>query len=233
MTTEALISGVRSLVSDPQKAPLTQEEHDALGEALCYPREDSGVLCRKCACNLPLFSLLGNFIAVEVQREWNEQRTRMGIVVSWSKRGAVSAIEWPSGYSTCRTISALDNNFSLADISANGLHVGKQWLLRKKPERGMLFPEESYLNSSQMFQDKVLACGEEAVVSALRERIRDLKNDTMGREYEMFGSEDDTGKLRRISVRKSLSSRVVDTYNLGRPEQGWYFESIASWAEFA
>lgn len=232
MTTEAMISGIRSLVSDPQKAFLTQEEHDALGEALCRPSGDSGVLCGKCACNLPLFSLLGNFIAVEVQREWSEQRRRMGIVVSWPKRGAVSAVEWPSGYSTCRVFSGVESH-TLEDISANGLHAGRRWVSKEKPGRGMLFPEESYLTSLQMFQDRVLSCGPDAVVSVLRERIRDLKNDTMGREYEMFGSEDDTGKLRRISVRKSLNSRVTDTYNMGRPEQGWYFESIASWTEFA
>lgn len=228
MTTEAMISGIRSLASDPQKAPLTQEEHDALGEALCLPSKESGVLCRKCASNLPLFSLLGNFIAVEVQREWNEQRRRMGIVVSWSKRGAVSAVEWPSGYSTCRTAKSKS-----VDFSGSFELCTMEWVSKEKPERGMLYPAESYLNSSQMFQARVLECGEESAVSVLRERIRDLKNDTMGAEYEMFGNEDDTGKLRKISVRKSLNSRVVDTYNLGRPEQGWYFESIASWTEFA
>jgi hypothetical protein len=38
--------------------------------------------------------------------------------------------------------------------------------------------------------------------------------------------------VKAITVRKSLDSKAIDLYRMGRPEQGWVFETIIGMVEF-
>lgn len=217
-TSSTLRSALRNIVSaarDKTVAELSQEQQTILEEAL--GREyaiESGVLCGHCKRSIPQSENVGNILAEEVQAALNTQRGLMGIVVRHVNPGAISVLERPRDVTKYRQLE-IEGNWRECEATSE-----------------LIYPPETYIQSTLLLRDQLSAVGH---VAQFALGVQKLVEDTLGRERALF-SVNTTSRgpetVRVILSRKPLTAVVCDTYNLGQPSRGWYFEGIVGVVEF-
>ena len=222
LDSDFLRTAIRKIVANPLRARISEREATELHEAIAlrHPQAESGVLCESCKKEVNKTSLVGSLLAGEVRLALEEQRQSLGVLTVPIDRGQLSRIQWPEGYSSFRYVDSAGDGW--VEVPRSQYSTPQLWM----------YPEEFYLNSIVTFDDKTLSCGVASTVDAFRNGVNQLVSDILGKEKAFLG-EDDPSKLRRVNIRKELDSRLIDTYNMGRPSHGWFMETIISIVEFA
>jgi hypothetical protein len=187
-------------------------EQEVLAAALQL-NSRTGTVCDHCKAEISHQQFIGEVLAEGIQRWLDGQRKEMNLLVRQAVKGQVLALEVPA---KCSAYRQLTMDVRWEDCTTNG--------------RQIIYPPEFYMNSTLVLEDKIsLQAG--IMTATFATGVRGLVEGLMHRERSLF-KETSPDSLRVLATRKPLDSRTIDTYNMGRPARGWFFESILGAVEF-